>query len=428
MRNPKDHKILFVDDEIDSVRPLMRLLEIQGYRVEHAPNTKTAIESIEAEVPDLMLLDVTLGPESGFDLFRDIRSLPVGANIPILFLSGHQAPDNKITGLNLGAGDFIVKPYNLKELVARIVVHLRLHDHEKLLKARNEELSRAYEELRAAQSQVIQAEKLATIGRLSANIVHEISTPLSFIISNLKMLAEYMRDLREVMDAYHELAARCAGLEEGGPLAARAREILELCDRVHVENTRMELRGIARDCLEGCEIIERIANDLREFSRDEYEELAPSDLNLLLDKALTLVKSEVKEQTQIHRDYSPLPLMDCIPSRMTQLFINVLLNAAQAITGHGVVHVKTQATPSQVIVTVKDTGKGIAADQLPHIFEPFFTTKTAEKGTGLGLSIAQKIVAFHQGVMIAKSVVGQGTEIMISFPVNQAAESGDSEP
>ena len=286
-------------------------------------------------------------------------ALPEGGDIPILFLSGYEAPGSKVTGLNLGAGDFIIKPYDLKEMVARIVVHLRLHDKEKLLKARNEELSRAHEELRAAQSQAIQAEKLATIGRLSAGIVHEISTPLSFIISNLKMLVEYMRDIRQVMDAYHELATDCAGAGAGGPLATRAREILELCDRIHIENMRVELRGMAADCLDGCEIIARIANDLREFSRDEYEDMAPSDLNFLIDKALNLVKSEIKEPIRIDRDYGDLPPINCIPSRMTQMFLNILLNAVQAITGSGAIQVKTLATQSQVVATFTDTGKGI---------------------------------------------------------------------
>ena len=427
MPNPKDYKILLVDDEIDSVKPLMRLLEMQGYRAEHAHDSKATIESIQAEVPNLMLVDVVLGDESGFDLFCIIRSLPEGGDIPILFLSGYEAPGSKVTGLNLGAGDFIIKPYDLKETVARIVVHLRLHDKEKLLKARNEELSRTHEELRAAQSQAIQAEKLATIGRLSAGIVHEISTPLSFIISNLKMLVEYLRGIRQVMDAYHELATDCAGGREGGPLATRAREILELCDRIHIENMRVELRDMAVDCLDGCEIIARIANDLREFSRDEYEDRAPSNLNVLIDKALNLVKREIKEQIRVDRDYGNLPPIDCIPSRMTQLFLNILLNAVQAITGSGAIQVKTRATQSQVVATFTDTGKGIATDHLPHIFEPFFTTKPAEKGTGLGLSIAQKIAAFHQGIITAKSIVGQGTEMTIVFPIEKAVASDQAE-
>jgi two-component system, NtrC family, sensor kinase len=427
VHSSNNHKILFVDDEIDSVKPLMRLLEIQRYRVEHVHDTKTAIESIRAEVPDLMLVDVILGKESGFDLFNSVRALPEGGGISILFLSGYEAPDSKITGLNLGAGDFIIKPYDLKEVLARIVVHLRLHDKEKLLKARNAELSRAYEELRAAQSQAIQVEKLATIGRLSAGIVHEISTPLSFIISNLKMLVEYMRDIRQVMDAYHELARICAGPGEEGVKATRAREILELCDRIHIEKMRMELRGMALDCLDGCEIIARIANDLREFSRDEYEETAPSDVNSLIEKALHLVKSEIKEEIRIDRDCGNLPPINSIPSRMTQLFVNVLLNAVHAITGRGTIRVKTRAIQGQVVVTVTDTGKGIAKDHLPHIFEPFFTTKPAEKGTGLGLSIAQKIAAFHKGTISAKSIVGHGTEITIAFPIEKAAVSSKAE-
>ncbi len=426
MSNPKKHKILLVDDEADSVRPLLRMLELQGFRASHLPDLQSALQAIHADPPDLMVVDVVLGNDSGFDLLKAVRELPEGKDIAVLFLSGYAEPSSKVAGLNLGAGDFIIKPYDLKEVLARITVHLRLRDNEQLLKTRNEELSRAYNELRAAQGQAIQAEKLATIGRLSAGIAHEISTPLSFIISNLKMLVEYLPDIRQVLDAYHDLVKLCVRNPDS-ELAQRARAVLELCDRINFDNIRAELRSMTRDCLDGCEIIARIANDLREFSRSEYEDRVPSDLNLLLDKALNLVKSEIKEQIWLDRDYGNLPTFNCIPGAITQLFLNLLLNAVQAIGTTGTIRVKTRATIRQIVITVSDTGKGIPAEHLPHIFEPFFTTKPAEKGTGLGLSIAQRIASLHEGTITARSVSGQGSEFTVTFPIKATANSAKPE-
>ncbi len=417
MLKPENYNILLVDDELDSVKPLMCALERQGYKPRYVPSADEALAAIQQQVPDLILVDVLLGQDNGFDLFRKIRALPEGHEITMLFLSGLGEVDNTVTGLNLGASDFILKPYDLREISARIAMQLRLRSHEKLLHDRNEELQKAYEQLRAAQAQAIQAEKMATVGRLSAGIAHEMSTPLSFIISNLKMLVEYLRDLDQAIDGYNTLAVECAGGAEAGKMVAQARSVLELCERLDLPAVRKELKDLSKDCLEGSEMIAKIANDLREFSRDEFEDRIPSDLNALIDKALNLARNETGDRIRVERDFGSLPAYACIPSRMTQLFLILLVNASQAIDKEGVIKLKTQATPQHVIVTIADSGCGIKESELPHIFEPFFTTKPAEKGTGLGLSIAQKIVSYHNGTIAAKSEVGKGSVFTMTFPV-----------
>ena len=417
MLKPENYNILLVDDELDSVKPLMCALERQGYKPRYVPSSDEALASIQQEMPDLILVDVLLGQDNGFDLFRKIRALPNGQDITMLFLSGLGEVDNTVTGLNLGASDFILKPYDLREISARIALQLRLRSHEKLLQAQNEELQKAYEQLRTAQAQAIQAEKMATIGRLSAGIAHEMSTPLSFIISNLKMLVEYLRDLEQAIEGYHALAVDCAGGADAGKAATQARSVLELAERLDLPAVRKELKDLSKDCLEGSEMIAKIANDLREFSRDEFEDRVPSDLNALIEKALNLIRNETGDRIRVERDFGTLPTYACIPSRMTQLFLILLVNASQAIEKEGVVHVKTQATPQHIIVTIADNGCGIKESELTHIFEPFFTTKPAEKGTGLGLSIAQKIVAYHNGTIAAKSEVGKGSVFTMTFPV-----------
>ncbi len=413
----KDHAILLVDDEFDSVKPLIRMLEKEGCRTYHAAEAVSALEIAETTELDLIIIDVMLGRDNGFDLFLKFRQNKKTLETPILFLSGLGETDTTVTGLNLGAGDYLLKPYNLREMAARISLQLRLSDNEKLLKRRNIELSKAYEELRVAQAAAIHAEKLAAIGRLSAGIAHEMSTPLSFIISNLKMLGRYMEQIDRALLAYHNVAAACATHGDNLVVADQASEALELRKRLDLDTILRELRDLSRDCIEGAEVIAKIANDLREFSREEYEDRVPADLNQIMDKALNLTRNEFGSRVRIERNYGILPPFTCIPGRLTQLFLIILVNASQAIEGEGTILIVTAVREDKILMTISDTGRGISEEVLPHIFEPFYTTKPAQLGTGLGLSIAQKIVDFHGGRLSINSEEGKGTEVTLVFPL-----------
>ncbi|HBA84754.1 MAG TPA: hypothetical protein DCZ95_11725 [Verrucomicrobia bacterium] len=417
--NIQGREILLVDDELDSVKPLIRMLEKEGCKTHYAADAAAALQVAEQEDCSLIVIDVILGRDNGFELFRQFRNRPRTAETPILFLSGVNQVDATIAGLNLGAGDFIMKPYNLREIAARIGLQLRLSDNEQLLKRRNQELSKAYEDLRVAQAAAIHAEKLAAIGRLAAGIAHEMSTPLSFIISNLKTLGSYLEQVDRAILAYHNVAAACATHGDNLVVAGQASDAIELRRRLDLDTVLQELRDLSRDCVEGAEIIAKIADDLREFSREEYEDLVEADIHVLIDKALNLVRNELGARVRIQRDYGQVPPFYCIPGRIVQLLMIVLVNAAQAIDGEGTICLKSRAVDQQLLLTLSDTGHGIDAGILPHIFEPFYTTKPAELGTGLGLSIARKIVDFHDGTLSIRSEVGQGTEVEFVFPLRR---------
>jgi two-component system NtrC family sensor kinase len=414
------HEILLIDDEFDSVRPLIRMLEKEGCKTQYAANATEALQAVERTSFDLIIIDVILGRDNGFDLFQKIRERPALSEVPILFLSGVTQIDATIAGLNLGAGDFILKPYNLREIAARISLQLRLSDNEKLLKNRNQELARAYDDLRAAQATAIHAEKLAAIGRLAAGIAHEMSTPLSFIISNLKTLEQYIEKVDRAILAYHNVAAACVTQGDQLVVAGQASDALELRQRLDLDNILRELRDLSKESVEGAEIIAKIANDLREFSREEYEDRVSSDIHALIDKALNLVRNELGSRIQVKRDYGSIPSFSCIPGRMTQLFVIVLVNAAQAIDGEGEIRIHSRQQDGHLMLTLSDTGRGIKEEILPHIFEPFYTTKPAEVGTGLGLSIARKIAEFHGGAIAIRSEVGRGTDVTLSFPLDKS--------
>jgi signal transduction histidine kinase len=429
---PAPKSILIVDDQPNSVKPIIWLLK-KDYAVEYADSLPKALSLLKEHIPDLILIDVHLGPDSGFDLFKKIRALPApeAGDVPILFLSGVSEVETRVSGLQLGAADFILKPCELSEMVARIELQIRLRENEKLLTTRNRELLKAYDDLRAAQAQAIQAEKLASIGRLSAGIAHEMSTPLSFIISNLKMLVRYIQDIKQMIEMCHELSSACA---EASPqnaeiLKAQAKQVLEMCERFQSENILKELADLSRDSLEGSEMIARIANDLREYSRDDQEGQVLSDLSVLMDKALNLARGQFGDRITVQCDYKTLSsMMVCNPSRITQLFLNLLVNAAQAIEDKGLVRIAIRADADRIFVSITDTGCGIKEEQIKKIFDPFFTTKSTERGTGLGLSIAAKIVDSHGGTIAANSQWGKGTTITVVFPLKGAAAAEKSPP
>jgi two-component system NtrC family sensor kinase len=176
---------------------------------------------------------------------------------------------------------------------------------------------------------------------------------------------------------------------------------------------------MCRESLEGLELLARIASDLREFSRDDKDDLAPMDIHHLLDKALILSRAEMGGRIEIERRYGELPPVVCIPGRMTQVFLVLIVNAVQAMTGKGRLRLTTSVAEGRVTVDVEDTGCGIKPEHLPRIFDPFFTTKSADQGTGLGLTIAQTIVNFHHGALMARSEAGQGSVMTVVLPVRQ---------
>ncbi|NCC53566.1 MAG: hypothetical protein EOM20_20475 [Spartobacteria bacterium] len=188
-----------------------------------------------------------------------------------------------------------------------------------------------------------------------------------------------------------------------------------------------ELTELARENLEGAESIARIAKDLCEFSRDEVEDFSPADINVLLEKALTLGKNELSGKVTIEKSYEDLPEIDCVQSRLTQLFLIILINAIQAMDGKGAIHMRTRIEDGRIVVDIEDEGCGIAEADLDRIFDPFYTTKPVGQGTGLGLSIAHGIVSTHGGTIDVNSILGQGTTFTVKLPIRQSTTKADED-
>jgi signal transduction histidine kinase len=275
------------------------------------------------------------------------------------------------------------------------------------LRAANEELEAAYRNLQAAQMQLIQREKMASVGQLVAGVAHELNNPIGFVSSNAATLEDFIGRLRAIVEAYR-----------GAAIADADRERIEQqWNALKVDYVLRYLDPMIQGIREGAERTRKIVRDLRVFARTTDEAWQQVDLHEELESSLTLLSHLLKDRVTVHRKYGDLPSVECIRSQIDQVFLNVLANAAQAISGPGAITIETGQEPGTAIVAVSDTGPGIPPDVLGCVFDPFFTTKPVGEGTGLGLSISYEIVKKHGGEMTATSASGQGATFVIRIPI-----------
>lgn len=274
---------------------------------------------------------------------------------------------------------------------------------------RTRELSHAYEELRSAQTQLVQAEKMASLGTLVAGVAHEINNPISFVSSSIDLITDSVGELRAVLDRH------LPGNGEVGP------ELLALRRELDYEYRIAMLQENASICRDGAARAARIVDDLRTFCRPANGRREPADLHANLEQSLRLLQGEYKGRITVHRDYGDLPAVVCHPGQISQVFVNLLANAVQAIDGAGDLFVRTRSGNGSVTVEIEDTGRGIDEAAIPRVFDPFFTTKDVGKGTGLGLSIVRSLVGAHGGQIAVRSRNGRGSIFTLTLPIQGVA-------
>lgn len=291
-----------------------------------------------------------------------------------------------------------------------------LKKHKETLEEKNKELEDAYTKLKSVQSQVLQQEKMASVGQLAAGVAHEINNPIGFIMSNLGSLQKYINKITEFIKTQGEAIdaiTKQAGIQDS-----------EVIERVK-ENKRSlkidfiieDLANIIKESLDGADRVKSIVQDLKSFSRIDDAEHKMADISSGLESTIKIVWNELKYKTTLKKEYGDIPMTRCNPGQLNQVFMNILINAAHAIEDHGVITVKTWSEKENIFVSIADTGCGMPEDKVGRIFEPFFTTKEIGKGTGLGLSIAYDIIKKHNGDISVKSEVGKGTKFTIRIPV-----------
>jgi two-component system, NtrC family, sensor kinase len=290
-----------------------------------------------------------------------------------------------------------------EELTNRNTVLLKEKEEQKILIKKLEE----------AHNQLLQSEKMASIGQLAAGVAHEINNPIGYVSSNITTLRNYIDDLFALITSY-------IALEEEFPIAI-ANHFQNLREQIDVEYLKQDIQAIFTESSEGITKVKKIVQDLKDFSRvDSIENWTPSDIHQGIDSALNIAANEIKYSAQVTKEYGDIDYVECILSQLNQVFLNLIINATHAFEKNkaGTIHIKTGQIDQTVFIEISDNGCGIPAENLTKIFDPFFTTKPVGVGTGLGLSISYGIINKHGGNITVTSKPQQGTCFRIELPVH----------
>ncbi|WFP51474.1 ATP-binding protein [Methylomonas sp. EFPC3] len=400
-----------------------------SYAVHWSGNTAHAAQAIAdglaANTPfNLVFVLHPLPQASGVALIKHLWELDSGLNA--VLCNADPGLDWPQIAETLGESDqLLILQQPVCDLVVRQVVHAMVRqwqlvkqtqDVMQFIVMQNQRLDATNHKLQDMQAQLLQSEKMSSIGQLAAGVAHEINNPIGFVKSNLNTLKGYTEDLLALAETYEQAEAALAD-----PVL-RA-EIDSVKRRIDFDYLRDDAPDLLNDSLDGINRVAKIVQDLKDFSHPQRDGDAWqwADLNANLDSALNIVYNELKYKADIVKHYGELPLVNCLAGQLNQVFVNLLVNAAYAIDKRGVITIATGSGEGRVWLEISDTGCGIADEQLNRIFDAFYTTKPVGKGTGLGLTISYGIVKKHSGEISARSRVGEGTTLRIELPVNAEA-------
>lgn len=424
--------ILVVDDTPANLAILSEALNDADFEVAIATDGELAISQAKLSLPSLILLDVMMPGIDGFETCRRLKGSKVTKNIPIIFMTALSDSIDKVKGLSLGAVDYVTKPFQEAELIARVRTQLKLYhltEHlEHQVAERTAEVEQALQQLQLSQVQLVQSEKMAALGKLVAGVAHEINNPLNFIHANLNHMEEYTQIFLNFIELYQK--------NYPNPVD----DIQEQAEDVNLSFIRSDVIKILASMKIGTKRIREIVLSLRNFSRIDEAEFKAVDIHEGIESTLIVLQHRFKVQPkgpeiQLIREYDKLPLVECYSGLLNQVFMNILANAIDSLeeANAKLADQQIQDRPNKIIIRtsiidtesvqimVIDNGCGIPENIRPYIFDPFFTTKPVGKGTGMGLSISYQIITEkHKGQLKCFSEVGQETKFVIQIPIHQS--------
>jgi len=412
-----DSRILIVDDE-EPVRRLFAEHLGDTFECSTAASAEEALAMLALQTYALVISDMIMPGRNGVELLREITMRY--SETAVIMVSGVDRPQRVRDALRVGAFDYLIKPCELDVLTLSVERALerrclqrtaRIYkDH---LESQNLELASRQRELERLHAQLVHTEKMASLGKLSAGIAHELNNPAGFVYGNMDLLQGYIQELSRLFEGYDKLV-----LPEESALF-----VSELKKEIGYERLTGDLNSIIADCREGAQRICDVVTNLRLFSRLDEAALKSINIHEGIDSTIRLLSSYyVNGHVVLKRAYTELPPVVCYASQLNQVWMNLLVNAAQAVGSEGEVTISTKTDQDSVVIAISDTGSGIPEDELSRIFDPFFTTKPVGEGTGLGLSTSYGIVERHRGTISVVSEVGKGSTFTVRIPI-RAAES-----
>lgn len=423
-------RVLIADADPAIHEALTSRVASRGHEVIVCQNEGEAWERFRETRPSIVIFDWALTHQDE-PLGLKIRQSPEGEATVLVAMTTRLDPAELEEVLAVGADDYIAKPIDPALFEVRVAIaelrekeiRKRLQIEDELMRT-NEDLSRANDELQEAneklksnQAQLVHTEKMASVGQLAAGIAHEINNPVGFVKSNIGMLNDYIGVFKNLLGEYSELADHV----RQGPMNGQA-SVLERIDRIlqdeNLDFVLEDVDNLLTESLTGAERVREIAQNLKSFARLDEAEMQYADLNEGLQVTLRMIQNEIKYHCTLHEDLQPLPKLLCYPGQLNQVFMNLLVNASQAIKEEGEVSIETRALEDEVLVRISDTGEGIPKKNIPKLFNPFFTTKPIGEGTGLGLSVSYGIIKRHNGRIEVESEVGSGTTFSIYLPID----------
>ena len=432
-------RVLVVDDDPILRTHLKRLTSKFVSEVEVAADGAEGLARWHQWRPDVVVTDIFMPGMNGLEMSQAIKAEDPDAQIVVI--TADKESETLLHALSIGVERYITKPVDMHLLIDAIskclrdrqqTEELRLTRHvaaltealqeqleerklvEEALRREKSEQQTLIQRLEEAHNQLLQSEKMASIGQLAAGVAHEINNPIGYVNSNLGSLQKYVEALLRLIAAYEKYEADLS--------QEHAESLQTLKNEIDLAYLREDINELMTESLGGLQRVKRIVQDLKDFSHVSDSEIQWANVESRLESTLNVVWNELKYKAEVIKDYGNIPEIECIPSQLNQVFMNLLVNAAQAIRERGEITVRTRRVDDRVCIEISDTGTGIPQELMNRIFDPFFTTKPVGTGTGLGLSIAHGIIRKHKGRIDVRSEPGKGTSFQVYLPIRQSGD------